>query len=51
MRNAKNFDAITEIRKVRNRMSVKHWNNPELFKLKLSAAYKRLNEQFKLVKH
>jgi hypothetical protein len=45
MRAEKSYNVIEEVRKVRNRMSLKHWNNPDLFKMKLDAAAKRLQEQ------
>ena len=45
MRQATNYHGVEEIRKIRNRMSLKHWNNRDLFKMKLNAAAKRLQEQ------
>jgi cysteinyl-tRNA synthetase len=45
MKEAKNYNAVAAIRKIRHSMSLKHWRNPELFKLKLLAAAKRRREQ------
>lgn len=51
MPQAKRYQVIEEIRKVRNRMSMKHWNNPALFQMKLDAAGKRLQEQLSYANH
>ena len=45
MKQEKRYNVIEEVRKVRSRMSLKHWYNKELFKMKLDAAAKRLQEQ------
>lgn len=45
MKQEKRYNVIEEVRKVRDRMSLKHWNNQVLFKMKLDAAAKRLQEQ------
>ena len=45
----KKYNAVQEVRKIREKLSVKYWNNPELFTQDLKAASKRFNEHFKPV--
>ncbi|HVI49199.1 MAG TPA: hypothetical protein VM802_30305 [Chitinophaga sp.] len=37
-KNKKKYDAVAEVRKIRDELSVKYWNNPELLSRDLKEA-------------
>ncbi|WP_188316222.1 hypothetical protein [Chitinophaga agrisoli] len=45
MKKAKKYDAVAEVRKVREKLSVKYWENPDLLLRDLKAARQRYHSE------
>lgn len=50
MKKSKKYDAVAEVRKIREELSLKYWGNPDLLFKDLKAVRKRYNQRLKKTK-
>jgi hypothetical protein len=50
MKKSKNYDAVAEVRKIREELSLKYWGHTELLLKDLKAVRKRYSQRLKAAK-